>query len=56
MSLSTLDMSRYAFIEYELTRLRHTTDVLENKNAIVQYLDYELAKLDDAKNDSTRNT
>jgi hypothetical protein len=45
MPLSTLDMSRYAFLEDELNKLSHDNPAPENKNLIANYLDNELSVL-----------
>ena len=45
MPLSTLDMSRYAFLEDELVKLSHDNPGPENKNLIANYLDNELSVL-----------
>ena len=45
MALSTLDMSRYAFLENELQMLNCQKQTLENKNLIAEYITFQIEEL-----------
>ena len=49
MALSSLEMSRYFFLNNELSKLINHNQTLENKEVIVEYITQELQDLESRK-------
>lgn len=53
MALSSLEMSRYYFLNSELSKLNYN-ETLENKEVIVEYITQELQDLESRKRKNIR--